>query len=126
MPRELLQLVLGQELDQHADGQIGLIDEGRTFLRVFSQIQVQLFQVLETNIVRIDECGQAGVGMRAHFERDFLVQFDHGELVEGSAGEADGDEVGRTDDLDHCLLVLRRYETQTSTGKALVGEATHT
>lgn len=114
MPRELLEDVLRQELDEHADGEVGLGDLV-ALVRDICEVEVQLLDVGQADVARADEGGEACVGCGADFEGDFAVEVADGEFVELFAGEADVLEVGGTDDLRFvlaaCVTVGSKFVT---------------
>jgi len=80
MPREFLQYVFGEELEDHAYGEVSLL-ELIAFIHDFCQVEVHLADVRETDVARVDEGCELGVRGTPDLESDFMVELASRDLV---------------------------------------------
>lgn len=98
VPREALQDVFGQEFQNHAHGEVGLLQLVPLLLDL-GQVDVQAADVVQADVARVQEGAQVEIGGAAHVQRHLAVQVAHRDLVQLLAREAEALEVRRAEDL---------------------------
>lgn len=63
------------------------------------QIQIELPNIRQADVSRVEECAEACIVGGAHIESDFIVELSDGDLVELLAGKTNIAKVCRTVDL---------------------------
>jgi hypothetical protein len=106
MPGEFLKYILRQQLQNHSDCEIRLL-ELVALVQDVCEVQVELPYMGKADVLRVEKGTEPCIIRRAHIEGDFMVELTDGNLVELLAGEADVAEVCGTIDLgDHVSLLL--------------------